>query len=110
MDKELVEKVAQYLYYRGKTTGTCNLDYIPKWQEVPDIFKESLRKEAQNNLIPIIAEEIKRGLKERCKPVIAEPSKVLLSMVENARKPNALIITIEDLHNFFEGYGVKKAG
>ena len=49
-DKELREKIARWLYYRGKTTGTCNLDYIPKWHEVPDIIKGLLRKEADELL------------------------------------------------------------
>jgi len=44
----LIEGIAQKLYYRGKTTDTCNLDYIPKWSEVPAIIKEAYRKEAKD--------------------------------------------------------------
>ncbi len=46
---ELVDRWAQKLYYRGtNSTVSSNLDYAPKWNEVPDIIKEALRKEARD--------------------------------------------------------------
>jgi len=64
-DKEKVRKIidnaARKLYYGRGDTASSNLDYIPRWNEVPDVIKDGLRKQATDILsiegIEIVSDE-----------------------------------------------------